>query len=54
VRKIKGVRISGLSSETEAYSREEDLACHAHVGKTKRNAMLYDEGGKAYVYFTYG
>jgi DNA-3-methyladenine glycosylase len=54
VRKINGVRISGLINETEAYRGEEDLACHAHVGKTKRNAMLYDEGGKAYVYFTYG
>jgi DNA-3-methyladenine glycosylase len=54
VRKINGVRISGLINETEAYRGEEDLACHARVGKTRRNAMLYDEGGKAYVYFTYG
>jgi len=54
VRHADGKRTSGLIVETEAYMGEEDLACHAHVGKTKRNAMLYDQAGKAYVYFTYG
>ncbi len=54
IRKLNGIRIGGRIIETEAYRGEEDLACHAHVGKTKRNAMLYESGGKAYVYFTYG
>ena len=54
VRNLDGKRTGGLIVETEAYLGEEDLACHAHVGKTKRNAMLYDQAGKAYVYFTYG
>ena len=49
-----GVRVGGVIVETEAYRGEEDLACHAHVGKTRRNAMLYEAGGKSYVYFTYG
>lgn len=54
IRKLNGIRIGGRIVETEAYRGEEDLACHAHVGKTKRNAMLYESGGKSYVYFTYG
>ncbi|PKN90124.1 MAG: 3-methyladenine DNA glycosylase [Chloroflexi bacterium HGW-Chloroflexi-7] len=54
IRKLEGVRTGGIIVETEAYRGEEDLACHARVGKTKRNAMLYEDGGKAYVYFTYG
>jgi len=54
VRNLAGMRVGGLIVETEAYRGEEDLACHAHVGKTRRNAMLYDQAGKAYVYFTYG
>jgi DNA-3-methyladenine glycosylase len=54
IRSIEGKRTGGIIIETEAYRGEEDLACHAHVGKTRRNAMLYEEGGKSYVYFTYG
>jgi DNA-3-methyladenine glycosylase len=54
IRNLGGMRTGGIIIETEAYRGEEDLACHAHVGKTRRNAMLYEEGGKSYVYFTYG
>ncbi len=54
IRSLNGIRTGGIIIETEAYRGEEDLACHAHVGKTRRNAMLYEEGGKSYVYFTYG
>ena len=54
VRQWNGTRLSGRIVETEAYRGEEDLACHARVGKTKRNAMLYESGGTSYVYFTYG
>jgi len=41
-------------TETEAYCGEEDTACHAHKGRTKRNAPLYEEGGITYVYLCYG
>lgn len=41
-------------TETEAYCGEEDTACHAHRGKTKRNEVLYREPGTAYVYLCYG
>ena len=54
VHQWKGLRLSGRIIETEAYRGEEDQACHARVGKTRRNAMLYESGGTSYVYFTYG
>ena len=40
--------------ETEAYCGENDTACHAHCGKTDRNAPMYEAGGIAYVYLCYG
>ena len=54
VRFMNGQRISGIINETEAYDGESDLACHASHGKSRRNAVMYGEAGKAYVYFTYG
>ena len=41
-------------TETECYCGEEDSACHAHRGKTPRNAIMYERGGNAYVYLCYG
>ena len=54
VRLIDGQRLVGMISEAEAYQGEEDLGCHAHFGKTQRNAVMYGPPGHAYVYFTYG
>ena len=47
-------RISGIITETEAYCGEEDLGCHAKVGRTKRTEVMYGPAGRAYIYFTYG
>jgi DNA-3-methyladenine glycosylase len=49
-----GSLISLRIDETEAYRGEEDTACHAHKGRTKRTETLYREGSAIYVYLCYG
>src|SRR5687768_8715791 len=45
---------AGMIVETEAYIGEDDPACHAAPGPTRRNAPLYGPAGLAYVYLNYG
>jgi DNA-3-methyladenine glycosylase len=49
-----GRTFSGRIVETEAYIGEDDPACHARHGLTKRNAVMYGVGGFTYVYLVYG
>lgn len=51
---INGCISGGMIVETEAYNGRCDKACHAFNRRTKRTEIIYDEGGKAYVYLCYG
>jgi DNA-3-methyladenine glycosylase len=46
--------LAGAIVEVEAYDGSVDEAAHTFVGKTKRNEIMFNEGGYFYVYFTYG
>lgn len=54
VRKINGKVLAGKIVEVEAYDGAVDEASHTFRGKTKRNEIMFEEGGFLYVYFTYG
>jgi DNA-3-methyladenine glycosylase len=51
---VNGVVTGGIIVETEAYSWKE-RGCHAfNKRKTDRNAIMFENGGHAYVYLCYG
>lgn len=51
----EGQLSGGIISEVEAYKGLEDKASHAYRGRrTRRNEMMYHEGGVAYMYLCYG
>lgn len=46
---------SGIIVETESYCGSIDRASHAYPNKlTKRNRVMFQNGGRAYVYLIYG
>jgi DNA-3-methyladenine glycosylase len=55
VRKFEtGIEKRFRITEIEMYVGEEDLACHAAKGRTKRTEVMYYKGGHVYVYLIYG
>jgi DNA-3-methyladenine glycosylase len=52
---IDGQITAGKIVETEAYCGANDKACHAHRNRyTQRTRVMFEEGGKAYIYLCYG
>ncbi|MBU2650164.1 MAG: DNA-3-methyladenine glycosylase [Bacteroidetes bacterium] len=52
---IGGKQTTGMITETEAYEGETDRASHAFGGrKTQRTEIMYQIGGRAYIYLCYG
>lgn len=51
---LKRGSVSLRITEVEAYGGQEDSASHARHGRTVRNAPMWEEGGRVYVFLCYG
>jgi len=53
-RHLRHGRVTLRITEVEAYGGQDDSASHCRSGRTPRNAPMWEQGGRAYVYFCYG
>lgn len=52
---VDGIICGGTIVETEAYRGPDDRGSHAYMNRmTPRNKMMYESGGKVYMYICYG
>jgi len=54
IKKDGNIVLAARIIEVEAYDGKIDKAAHTYIGITKRNEIMFNEGGYLYVYFTYG
>lgn len=55
ITEFEGQRTAGRITETEAYRAPDDRASHAFGNRrTARTEVMFQEGGRAYVYLCYG
>lgn len=54
VRRVEGQTLSAIICETEAYTGFSDKACHSYKGSSPRTRIMFEAGGRAYVYLIYG
>ena len=54
IKKNSSELLSGRIVEVEAYDGEKDKAAHSYHGISNRNKIMFDDGGKLYVYLSYG
>ncbi|HLP86684.1 MAG TPA: DNA-3-methyladenine glycosylase [Candidatus Paceibacterota bacterium] len=54
VRKSKGKNLAFMITDVEVYDGFNDLASHASKKRTPRNEVMFQSGGRWYIYFVYG